>query len=363
MLFICIEILQGHYMTALTLVEGTVKLLYDSSYDKLAPSSWPMDVFEPMLAKLQAMALGLVGTSNCLASEPPRFGAASHSGIPDKFSSIKEARDCLELYAQVHALSSPQEVAQLAGKDCYGRFSLYGAILARWSTAFDALVESIGQPLSSRDARAVWILKIRQIMMSISIDLALKAPLHTEVGIQLWDQYTAQYDDNQMRWDKYTTAFQEVVHIAQRIVERNDKDCPGTQQDQEPYLCTLDYGIVSPLYNVARLCRDPIIRRKAINLLRTSRVREGFWDGPLAARGAEVLMELEESAVCTVPVVASDIPAQARISYVKTIWEPGDQFTVVEFRRQHVDGLVDEQPILRKVVPMEMISRDTLDPF
>ncbi|KAG5946176.1 hypothetical protein E4U53_006617 [Claviceps sorghi] len=56
-----------------------------------------------------------------------------------------------------------------------------------------------------------------------------------------------------------------------------------------------DLGIVPPLYVVATKCREPRLRRRAIQLLRSSARREGMWDSELAAKIGEWVMHIEES--------------------------------------------------------------------
>lgn len=55
-----------------------------------------------------------------------------------------------------------------------------------------------------------------------------------------------------------------------------------------------DLGIVPPLYVVATKCRSPLLRRQAIQLLRSSSRREGMWDSELTARIGTWIMDIEE---------------------------------------------------------------------
>jgi hypothetical protein len=57
---------------------------------------------------------------------------------------------------------------------------------------------------------------------------------------------------------------------------------------------TMSSGVVSHLYMVAASCRDPTIRRRALQLLQTSHRREGLWDSQITATVAEKVMLLEE---------------------------------------------------------------------
>lgn len=55
-----------------------------------------------------------------------------------------------------------------------------------------------------------------------------------------------------------------------------------------------DLGIVPPLFVVATKCRDPTVRRQAIQLLMSSSRREGMWDSELIARIGMWIMAIEE---------------------------------------------------------------------
>lgn len=56
----------------------------------------------------------------------------------------------------------------------------------------------------------------------------------------------------------------------------------------------IDIGWISPLYYVALKCRVPRLRLQAIRLLESSIHREGFWDANIAACIGRKVMEIEE---------------------------------------------------------------------
>lgn len=58
-----------------------------------------------------------------------------------------------------------------------------------------------------------------------------------------------------------------------------------------------DLGIVPPLFVVATKCRDPWLRRQAIQLLKSSARREGMWDSELTSNIATWVLQLEEHGV------------------------------------------------------------------
>jgi hypothetical protein len=69
-----------------------------------------------------------------------------------------------------------------------------------------------------------------------------------------------------------------------------------------------DMEIVSPLYYVGMKCRHPVIRRRAIKILKRTQRREGLWDSNMAAAIAERIMLLEEANLTTLD--GSELPKE-----------------------------------------------------
>lgn len=64
---------------------------------------------------------------------------------------------------------------------------------------------------------------------------------------------------------------------------------------------TVSHGVVYPLFAVMARCRDPHLRRQALQILEECNRHEGLWDAKLAAQSAKRLMMVEESEAMTVP--------------------------------------------------------------
>ena len=73
-------------------------------------------------------------------------------------------------------------------------------------------------------------------------------------------------------------------------------------------------GIVDALYEVCARCRDPVLRRKALDLLARHPRQECMWSSWSAWKVGKFLLHLEEDGAETVPRAASDIPAERRVS-------------------------------------------------
>jgi hypothetical protein len=316
MIFVCIEILQGHYQSALSLVIGAVKLFYQCNESLTRLSAWPLEALENLLSRLQSQAVGLIGFVSVGTTVPPRLKAAAFPGIPTEFSHATQAKDYLEFYSHMHALTRGSMETPKITQPESAEFQMYLRILSQWSAAFESLITSQQHNFSEAEQRTVNILRIWQTMTSAGISMHLK--------------YHATVDD-QALWDHFEEGHRQVVALAEQVLKSIS---PHISPNREPtHHFTLDVGIVGPLYDTARICRDPLIRRKAINLLRQYPCREGLWDSLLAARAAERQMEIEESAVPEVRS-AGDIPGWARVTTVLPTFHLGERWAEVVFTRQ-----------------------------
>lgn len=179
----------------------------------------------------------------------------------------------------------------------YG-LSFRGRIEA-WADAFEHILISRFSPgVSSQEKAAIGVLKMFQIMGQIL--------------------FLMTFSDSEQHFDVFEPQFKKIVDLGLEVVgdeERRaaEKRCPDPRKchhhnSQEPdifggqtYMAnhikpsfSADLGIVPPLYVVATKCRSPLLRRQAIQLLRSSSRREGMWDSELTARIGSWIMNIEE---------------------------------------------------------------------
>ncbi len=127
--------------------------------------------------------------------------------------------------------------------------------------------------------------------------------------------------DNEVQFDSFTPHFKTVVSLGWEVVgtdqrraeakrresnfgrtrEYHDANHKNTSISAPEHSGTqlkpsfsADHGIVPPLFVVATKCRDPWLRRQAIQLLKSSARREGMWDSELAANIGTWVMNVEE---------------------------------------------------------------------
>ncbi|KDN68660.1 hypothetical protein CSUB01_10957 [Colletotrichum sublineola] len=228
----------------------------------------------------------------------------SSVSMPDQFSNLIEARiawdkllekmlrftETLFVYQKSTGANGPIGILPRSLKK-YG-MNFEGQLDA-WSKAFDYLLESRTAPgVSFQEKAGIAVLKMLQIMNQIL--------------------FLMTYSDSESEFDVFQFHFKAIVDLASEVVSDEErravaKRCPDPIQCPQRHNHTPEYntyhikpsfsadlGIVPPLFMVATKCRHPVIRRQAIQLLRSSARREGMWDSELAARIGQWVATIEE---------------------------------------------------------------------
>jgi hypothetical protein len=108
--------------------------------------------------------------------------------------------------------------------------------------------------------------------------------------------------------------YNRIISLAADVVE------PDNSENVKPSF-TIDLGVIGPLFEVISRCRDPVIRRRGISLLKSGYRQEGVWNSFLVAKVAERLVEIEEEGLGEVKS-CKDVPDWARISDVHPEFDP-----------------------------------------
>lgn len=111
--------------------------------------------------------------------------------------------------------------------------------------------------------------------------------------------------------DSFLPLFRAIVSLAEMNLGIPDSDTQATSPLAPSF--SLDMGIIGPLYEVSRHCRDPTLRRKIVRLLRMSNRQEGLLNSITYAKIVETIIDIEESGLRDVKE-SRDIPLRSRIS-------------------------------------------------
>ena len=240
------------------------------------------------------------------ASSP---GPMTQDPIPDRFVSVMEARvtwdklcERIFRFTETMFLHAQNGVMGVLPTSLQHYGISFKKDMEAWSQAFDPILASRTAPgVSSQEKAAIAVLKMSQIMSKIL--------------------FLMTFSDSEMHFDNFTPYFKGIVDLALEVVGDEERRaaarrCPDASFCRHQDRCqpdifggheyaarhikpsfSADLGIVPPLYVVATKCREPRIRRQAIQLLRSSARREGMWDSELTARIGIWIAEIEEEDV------------------------------------------------------------------
>ncbi|OGM50800.1 hypothetical protein ABOM_000670, partial [Aspergillus bombycis] len=303
-LFIFIEIMSGHYGSAVGHVRNGIKILKDVYEDPhsgtyhhpyLKPStvtSLEMDYLRKTLNRLQDQALTLTRTATDKAlRDDSQVVGSRYAEVPECFLSISDAHECFEYHVgRIYREYSVIEHSKAdTGLEQYTNLMQQAEVLiSKWSTALHRFEESRGSLLTYKDSIGLKILRIYQCWRLVILDGGKSVVTDLQ------------------SWDRYNSTFQLIVSLAAAVINMTDADTPISSTSSAPSdtfneghkrpSFSLDMGIICPLYDVATLCRDPSIRRQAVEVLRSASRQEGLLNSHLCAIVAERVIELEEAA-------------------------------------------------------------------
>ncbi|KAM3513154.1 hypothetical protein MY11210_003179 [Beauveria gryllotalpidicola] len=300
--------LQGHRSSSLLVALNTAPDELVTLFGRLAIQAKSYDLAfhfpQPYIIRLGSTSEhpdspGSDTSSSSIIGSPPR------EGIFETLAEARLASDrlCMALLMfveQLHAAkTNPSYVLPAAWKK-YG-MGLKDRLTA-WSDAFEPILASRFHPNMPYIERAgIAALKMFQVNANI-IFLML-------------------FCDNEVQFDSFMPHFKMIVDLGWEVVSADESRFAAERHAQTPSRphyghgtkgafkagkygagrlkpsFSADLGIVPPLFVVATKCRDPWLRRQAIQLLKSSARREGMWDSELTSNIATWVMQLEEQGV------------------------------------------------------------------
>jgi hypothetical protein len=183
---------------------------------------------------------------------------------------------------------------------------------------------------------------------------------------------------DQTVWDKYNSIFEEIISLAASVVDTTYESSDPLKECRPKPSFSLDMGIVAPLYDVATLCRDPFIRRRAVNILRSLSRQEGVFSSHICAVVAEKVIAIEETVAAEgsleyqkdvaffVTIVSdanqqhhpriercSDVPQAARLSYAYPTFDIIDKKAFLTIGQEGVMHMNIPLPALTVMLSIE----------
>lgn len=233
----------------------------------------------------------------------------------------------------VHDMGRKKYNTQALEVEDYLRQDRLIRIFDDWKIAFDALEQEQGHEWASETSKGQNMLRA----------------VHLTVRMWLLTGCSA-YEST---WDAYKPEFEELL----RLIEDVTTDAVRFP-DAKSKLFSFELGIIPPLELVARKCRYPKIRRKALQMLRTCPTRECLFDSFYSALLDERVMELEEMSFKLSPGQIPDEnelpPENARIHLMFFAYEetPGLKGWPVSFLSKP-EGIEGEWNLRKELLDVE----------
>ncbi|KFY00843.1 hypothetical protein O988_03082 [Pseudogymnoascus sp. VKM F-3808] len=316
-LFTCFESLRGHHAPALVHLDNGVNLLLElQSHEKqghLITQTYPPTPYTPLSA-LQALLTRLdTQATQLLPSRHTRLHPVSTPPTHyETFTSLEEAQRASDelwnycLYTLQPSYSSPylHPQPQPSHDDLTHRQASYATALTTYLTTHP--------PRTAREQQAGHMLRLHTLVATLSLSTTSLPP-------------------SEDVWDTHTPSFAAIVDLARRII---DLDTDVDIYAPETGVVGLDTGVLGPLYLTALRCRDPMVRREAVELLKKERRREGLWDSTLLATVAERVVRIEEGD-------SKSEMDMGRISDVDVVFDPEGCRVGVRFMLEGARGSVE----------------------
>jgi hypothetical protein len=206
------------------------------------------------------------------------FSAQLPSDNNISFSSINEARD---IFDYAYYLFTSNRIAQPSSQsapfltDIEGHMGYFATLFSKFLSALQQYLGLNNSTLTPKEEISIAVLQLHVLSNYISFyveDLPL---------------------EYRLPWDRFIPQMEEIVVLGERVLSYMSSHTVFETHTS----FSLELGVIIPLYTVASLCQDCVIRRNAIALLRSTSRQEGLWNSILVAKAAERIMEIEENEI------------------------------------------------------------------
>lgn len=298
-LFICYENMDGAYDRSLAHVRNGLNIIRSgtaSVTERNSPRYTDNDVGDniaKIFGRLQHNYSSLVKNVSVKVPVPQPLEDIPAPEIAPSFQTMHEARLYLDVI--LNWMLQTMHASFMSGESPRNEiFEAHDAQIARWRDAFDTLI---------RRSRHRQDMDFQRTGMGIWVHSEMAKILPRTLG-----------SATELVYDQFEESF---AHIVSRSRIALDMDHKDPQRRGRKTVFQFELGVIPALYFIASRCRNPSLRRQAIDLLIKSGHREGIWNGTIAGRIAERLTLIEEHGL---PCIrgSMDIPEDRRVRLLST---------------------------------------------
>ncbi len=286
-LFVCIEAIQGDQAAASGQVHGGLNLMHQVHRSRLqrdqkGQQSIIEDEIVQMYANIDVQSFFLVFAA--VPHHPPMLPlhmqeSQRHvfsSSMPRFFASVSEAKRALDLI--LNSIVQLFSTCASSTEDKVEKYAQSHARLRQWESAFRPLLIH-AKVAAAQDLDA----KMAPVVLSI----------YHRVGLIILAGSARQ---EEALYDSLRKDFSYIVSSSRSVLAAFTPPSNNGALRLSPSRPRFSFeaGIIPPLYVVGSKCREPKLRRQAIELLTRCPAQEGLWEPFGASRICEWMMEIEE---------------------------------------------------------------------
>ena len=274
LIFTCIEFLKGNVDSALVHIQSGFKILASVRSTIIAEGDQNMTSSDEDIKAIEEHVVPMFSRLNTLCTlfgraTPPVLAIRDRS--TESLASMAEARQRLfealdPAVRFIRTAGRRAETFELTVDDFVEQFKLQNA-LESWREAFEELLGRLKTKRNPPKEEAVNLLLVQYLCVHTWLTVCTTA---AETAI-----------------DDYPMVFEELLARAEQVTK-----AMATDTKAQPM--SFDMQIIGPLYYAALKCRDPKMRRRALELLKLAPRREGLWNAHHAYVTAKRVIEFEE---------------------------------------------------------------------
>ncbi|CAI6088339.1 unnamed protein product [Clonostachys chloroleuca] len=333
-LFTCFDHMAGNYVQAIKHLRGGIELsrnIYEATLNKhdalhdTKPSGVQGLVYEVtrQIRRLDMQAaMFLIDWTPVDSEENFYFPQLSISDAT--FQSIEQAADHLQiLVSRVMRLrNTGQELSPLGNMPPLPS-PFKGILLGQlesWSSLFENMLQQGNPHETTSELHA--LISLLRLQYNIA-----------------WTLVKSHGSEKEMGFDNLLPQFRQCVALARDVAAAHERYSGSLKPTFTP-----EVGILPVLYIIGVKCRDPIVRREALGILRRQPIQEAVWDSISTARVVERVIEIEEGGSQEGGTIQSmeQIPAWKRIeamSWTLTTAQMDIKYTFCGLEGVHLESL------------------------
>jgi hypothetical protein len=299
-LFAYLACLQGQVNQAIEHVRSGLRVL--QSFEKSRRTYHSTNAFPVSIRHLKSLLTSIYGQIRCMINDEaltvwehdPLVSVIapviSFSSIADAHSYVENLWHDLLAFLQNSELQPPNAPEELTAFRTH--HFLLGQALESSREALELLASGHSPDHDGYEESGLTILRIYHIVIAIRLRINPLEPGNRESAFDSLEPELAQ-----------------MLQYCEQLVE---------QRHTQPSLASFSSGLgyVMPLHMIAARCRNPRIRRRALQLLQNSARREGLWDGVLTGKFVTTTVDREER-LASMYAAQEAVPSDTRVREVK----------------------------------------------